>query len=164
EPTAELTASKNAPVHNLQIKQPPVLRAPPVKSPGPAHVPLSGTENDRPLLMAGKQTLFQRVLTKPGAVYSSAGAAAGRQALPAFSVLYVYERKNVYGSEWLRVGPASDGRSEGWLPASEVSEWKQSLVLKLTERSGRSPVTFLRQSSELEKLLNDPEAARRLLL
>lgn len=113
--------------------------------------------------MEGKQALFQRVLSKPGALYSSAGAAAERKTLPAFSVLYVYERKDVYGSEWLRVGHASDGRSQGWLPASEVSEWKQSLVLKLTERSGRAPVMFMRQSSDLEKLLNDPAAARTLL-
>ena len=95
---------------------------------------------DRPLLMANKKTLFQRVLSKPGARFSSAaGVAAGDQPLPAFSVLYVYQRKRVGGSEWLRVGAASDGHSEGWLAADQVSDWKQSLVLKFSERSGRSP-------------------------
>lgn len=49
------------------------------------------------------------------------------------------------------------------MPASQVSDWKQSLVLKFTERSGRAPVMFLRQSAEVEKLLADPAAAKGVL-
>jgi serine/threonine-protein kinase PpkA len=117
----------------------------------------------RPLLMAGKKTLFQRVLSKPGAKLSSDAGSAPGKALPAFSVLYVYQRKDVDGSPWVRVGAATDGRSDGWLPAAQVSDWKQSLVLKFTERSGRAPVMFLRQSGEVEKLLADPAAAKGVL-
>lgn len=118
----------------------------------------------RPLLMAGKKTLFQRVLSKPGAKLSSEAGGAPGKALPAFSVLYVYQRKDVDGSPWLRIGAATDGRSDGWLPAAQVSDWKQSLALKFTERSGRAPVMFLRQPGEVEKLLADPAAAKNLLL
>ncbi|SUD47283.1 serine/threonine protein kinase PpkA [Pseudomonas fluorescens] len=118
----------------------------------------------RPLLMAGKKTLFQRVLSKPGAKLSSEAGGAPGKALPAFSVLYVYQRKDVDGSPWLRIGAATDGRSDGWLPAAQVSDWKQSLVLKFTERSGRAPVMFLRQPGEVEKLLADPVVAKNLLL
>jgi serine/threonine-protein kinase PpkA len=117
----------------------------------------------RPLLMAGKKTLFQRVLSKPGAKLSNEAGSAPGKALPAFSVLYVYQRKDIDGSPWVRVGAATDGRSDGWLPASQVSDWKQSLVLKFTERSGRAPVMFLRQSGEVEKLLADPAAAKSAL-
>ncbi|HCT08500.1 MAG TPA: serine/threonine protein kinase, partial [Pseudomonas sp.] len=117
----------------------------------------------RPLLMAGKKTLFQRVLSKPGAKLSAEAGSAPGKALPAFSVLYVYQRKDVDGSPWVRVGAATDGRSDGWLPAAQVSNWKQSLVLKFTERSGRAPVMFLRQSAEVEKLLADPAAAKGVL-
>ncbi|WP_242169710.1 MULTISPECIES: serine/threonine-protein kinase [unclassified Pseudomonas] len=117
----------------------------------------------RPLLMAGKKTLFQRVLSKPGAKLSHDAGVAASEGLPAFSVLYVYQRKDVDGSPWVRVGTATDGRSDGWLPAAQVSDWKQSLVLKFTERSGRAPVMFLRQSSEVEKLLADPAAAKGVL-
>lgn len=118
----------------------------------------------RPLLMAGKKTLFQRVLSKPGAKLSSEAGGAPGKALPAFSVLYVYQRKDIDGGPWLRVGTATDGRSDGWLPAAQVSDWKQSLVLKFTERSGRAPVMFLRQAGEVEKLLADPASAKNLLL
>jgi serine/threonine-protein kinase PpkA len=118
----------------------------------------------RPLLMVGKKTLFQRVLSKPGAAYAAEPGAPADKALPAFSVLYVYQRKTLDGRQWLRVGAASDGRSEGWLPAEQTSDWKQSLVLKFTERSGRAPVMFVRQPGELNKLIADPAAAKSLLL
>ncbi|MGX5792341.1 serine/threonine-protein kinase [Pseudomonas sp. ArH3a] len=133
------------------------------KTPPPPEVKTALADMDggqRPLLMAGKKTLFQRVLSKPGAKLSHDAGGATDEGLPAFSVLYVYQRKDVDGSPWLRVGAATDGRSDGWLPAAQVSDWKQSLVLKFTERSGRAPVMFLRQSSEVEKLLADPAAAK----
>ncbi|NBF07813.1 serine/threonine-protein kinase [Pseudomonas sp. Fl4BN1] len=138
---------------------PPVV-APSVNQPVAADV----DGGQRPLLMPGKKTLFQRVLSQPGASFSSAPGATPGQAVPAFSVLYVYQRKNLDGRSWLRLGAASDGRSAGWLPAEQVSDWKQSMVLKFTERSGRAPVMFVRQASELERLLADPAAAKNLLL
>ena len=140
--------------------QPPAAVVPKV-TPPVAAAEVDGGQ--RPLLMAGKKTLFQRVLSKPGAKLSTDAGSAPGKALPAFSVLYVYQRKDVDGSPWVRVGAATDGRSDGWLPASQVSDWKQSLVLKFTERSGRAPVMFLRQSAEVEKLLADPAAAKSVL-
>ncbi|WP_338476004.1 serine/threonine-protein kinase [Pseudomonas khavaziana] len=140
--------------------QPPAAVVPKV-TPPVAAAEVDGGQ--RPLLMAGKKTLFQRVLSKPGAKLSTDAGSVPGKALPAFSVLYVYQRKDVDGSSWVRVGAATDGRSDGWLPASQVSDWKQSLVLKFTERSGRAPVMFLRQSAEVEKLLADPAAAKSVL-
>ncbi|HCF3637479.1 TPA: serine/threonine protein kinase, partial [Pseudomonas aeruginosa] len=126
--------------------------------------PVADAEQDggeRPLLMPGKKTLFQRVLTKPGAAISAeAGGPPRAGAVPAFSVLYVYARKQVGGSPWLRVGASSNGEGDGWLPASAVSDWKQSLVLKFTERSGRAPVMFLNSAEQVERLLGDTRAAR----
>lgn len=140
--------------------QPPAAVVPKV-TPPVAVAEVDGGQ--RPLLMAGKKTLFQRVLSKPGAQLSADAGSPPGKALPAFSVLYVYQRKEVDGSQWVLVGAATDGRSDGWLPASQVSDWKQSLVLKFTERSGRAPVMFLRQPGEVEKLLADPAAAKSAL-
>lgn len=141
----------------------PVAKPPAAAVPAVASPVAEADGGQRPLLMAGKKTLFQRVLSKPGAKLSADAGSAPGKALPAFSVLYVYQRKDVDGSPWVRVGAATDGRSDGWLPASQVSDWKQSLVLKFTERSGRAPVMFLRQSAEVEKLLADPAAAKGVL-
>ncbi|NNA51935.1 serine/threonine-protein kinase [Pseudomonas lactis] len=140
---------------------PPPAAVVPKVTPAVAVAEVDGGQ--RPLLMAGKKTLFQRVLSKPGAQLSADAGSSPGKALPAFSVLYVYQRKDVDGSPWVRVGAATDGRSDGWLPASQVSDWKQSLVLKFTERSGRAPVMFLRQPGEVEKLLADPAAAKSVL-
>ncbi|BCT36272.1 serine/threonine-protein kinase [Pseudomonas protegens] len=149
-----------APKTASTVSTPPAVVAPPVEQPLAADV----DGGQRPLLMPGKKTLFQRVLSKPGASFSSEPGATPDKSVPAFSVLYVYQRKNLDGRSWLRLGAASDGRSAGWLPAEQVSDWKQSLVLKFTERSGRAPVMFVRQASELERLLADPAAAKNLLL
>jgi serine/threonine-protein kinase PpkA len=159
-PTNSSDASPSRPV-NSALSDPAPSGQPP--SPEPAPV-VSAAANSRPLLMPGKKTLFQRVLSKPGASYFSEPGLQPDKPLPAFSVLYVYQRQTVNGNPWVRVGPASDGRSEGWLPQDQVSDWKQSLVLKFTERSGRSPVMFMRQAGELEKMLGDTTAARNLLV
>ncbi|MBF8778169.1 protein kinase [Pseudomonas fulva] len=118
----------------------------------------------RPLLMPGKRTLFQRVLSKPGAQLLAQPQDSGGRALPTFSVLYVYQRKTLGGKAWLEVGASSGGQRDGWLEASHVSDWKQSLVLKFTERSGRAPVMFMRRADEVQTLLDDTGKAREQLL
>ncbi|MND30815.1 Serine/threonine-protein kinase PrkC [compost metagenome] len=122
--------------------------------------PAAADGGDRPLLMAGKKTLFQRVLSKPGAALAEAPGAGKGQPVPAFSVLYVYQRQDHDGQQWLQVGGSSDGQRDGWLPSADVSDWKQSLVLKFTERSGRSPVMFLKDAAAVERYLADPTTAR----
>ncbi|VVN96358.1 serine/threonine-protein kinase [Pseudomonas fluorescens] len=163
---AEVDADVKTPVVSAPTTSTPPLNTAPAMPPSmkPAVAAAEVDGGQRPLLMAGKKTLFQRVLSKPGAKLASEAGGAPDKALPAFSVLYVYQRKEVDGSPWLRVGAATDGRSDGWLPAAQVSDWKQSLVLKFTERSGRAPVMFLRQPGDVEKLLADPSAAKNLLL
>ncbi|MFS0825438.1 serine/threonine-protein kinase [Pseudomonas phoenicis] len=120
-------------------------------------------EGDRPLLMPGKKTLFQRVLSKPDARLVDAPGASDGSVVPAFSVLYVYQRKTVDGQPWVQVGAASDGQREGWIAADRLSDWKQSLVLTFTERSGRAPSMFLRQADDVQRLLDAPQQAEAVL-
>src|SRR5690606_7914778 len=78
--------------------------------------------------------------------------------LPPFTAAYGHARRELDGQQWLRVGTSS-AASDGWLAAEQTSDWKQSLVLKFTERSGRAPVMFLRDAATLERLLSDPQLA-----
>lgn len=143
--------------------QPPVAQT--ASEPlSPTAPPPAASEDGRPLLMPGKKTLFQRVLSKPEAQLRARPGDSAGEPLPAFSVLYVYQRKDIDGQPWLEVGASSSGQRDGWLPAAQTSDWKQSLVLKFTERSGRSPVMFMRQADDLQQLLDDTGKARADLL
>jgi serine/threonine-protein kinase PpkA len=118
-----------------------------------------------PLLIDGKKTLYQRILTHPGAQLRSAPGPSGKpmdKPLPAFSVFYVYGRQTIENEPWVQIGAASSGEPDGWLPATQFSDWKQTLVLKFAERSGRTPVLFFRTQNALATTLNDPAPTGRV--
>ncbi len=115
-----------------------------------------------PLLMEGKKTLYQRILTHPGAQLRRGPGAEQPlldRPLPAFSVFYVYGRQTIGDQPWVQVGATSSGEPDGWLAASQLSDWKQTLVLKFAERSGRTPALFFRTQNTLATVLNDPAPA-----
>ena len=62
------------------------------------------SQNCKPLLLPGKQTLFQRVISNPGAnVYVSADRTSPivQASVKPFTIFYVYEQLQVDGAEWL---------------------------------------------------------------
>ena len=122
----------------------------------------AASQNCKPLLLPGKKTLFQRVITNPGAnVYVSAGkkAAIVHASVKPFTIYYVYERRQVEGAEWVKVGPSASCEISGWVEGSLVSEWRQSLSLVFTERVGRKPVMFFKDLDALEKVAGSPSPA-----
>lgn len=120
----------------------------------------------RPLLIPGKQTLFQRVIVRPGATLQSGPAAAPPgPAVPAFTTLYVYSRQGG-DAGWVEIGPAADGRTTGWIAAGKLIEWPHAMVGAFGNPAGRQPVLFL-GTREAEKALitgGDPGAAAARLL
>ncbi len=107
---------------------------------------------DKPLLMEGKKSLYQRIITHPGALgHDSPGGQAGNPITP-FSVLYVYAREKAGPQDWLQVAANTLGRDLVWLPAAKVSEWKQSMVLTFSPRAGRSPLLFFKTFDDLENI------------
>lgn len=111
----------------------------------------------KPLLQAGKKTIYERVLTQPGAaVHQKAGAADSGSQLPTMSILYVYARE----SGWIEVGPAADGKTSGWMPEGDALPWKQQLTLAFTNPAGRQPGLMFGQRDALDTLLlaDDPGA------
>ncbi len=116
----------------------------------------------KPLLMAGKKTLYERVITHPGAQMREA---PGSEAKPLpnpvkpFTAYYVYARQNLGGSEWLEVGPSTNA-ALGWVEARLTSPWRQALTLVMSERTGRQPVLFFRDRQALDQVAqsSDPGA------
>ncbi len=103
-----------------------------------------------PLLMDGKSTLYQRVLSTPSCVMKSVPNAADGEKIPAFSRYYVYERAN--GS--LRVGPDTTGMNLGYIDEKCAVPWKAQTALIFTNSAGRNRALIMESKDELQKLLD----------
>lgn len=105
----------------------------------------------RPLVVQGLDGLFQRVILRPGAVlFERPQQAASSHPVPGFSVYYVYARPD--GGEWLEVGSALDGRTQGWVEASKAIDWRHNLVLAFNNPAGRERAMFFRDAATLKNL------------
>ncbi len=112
-----------------------------------------------PILMEGKKSLYQRVLTRPGAqLVAKPGEATGK-AVPAFSQYYVYERKSDAGKEWLEVGTGSRGKTDGWINAETTLPWKQQMALAFTNPAGRDRTLMFAKRDDVLALLKAPDPA-----
>ena len=107
---------------------------------------------NKPLLMAGKQSLFQRVLSVPGArIAEKPGGKADREIVP-FTAFYVYARQQQGAQEWIEIGTDRHGTHAGWLPVSDTIEWNHGLTAAFRDPSGHDRVLLFRDSDSLREL------------
>ena len=107
---------------------------------------------DRPLLISGKKSLYQRVLSVPGAqMYAAAGSEAGTAVTP-FTAFYVYAKTHQDGALWLQVGTDRHGGVSGWLPSSSTIEWAQGLTVAFREAVGRDRALLYRDAATVREL------------
>ena len=121
-------------------------------------------DTKKPLLMEGKSTLYQRVLTVPEArLHDQPGDRQGVAAIP-FSAFYVYERKTLQGAQWLLVGADRHGGLAGWLAEEDSISWNQGLTVVFRSPVGQDRVLMLRDKAALKTLAEDAggEAYRQL--
>lgn len=114
----------------------------------------------QPLVIEGKTTLYERVLTRPGAALAEAVGAPGTEPLPPFTPLYVYRRMPVDGggATYLEVGTDAKGTVVGFMREQEDTiSWRHSLVLAFAERVNRDRTLFFRDRDTLETWLNSPD-------
>ena len=115
-----------------------------------------------PLLIPGKKALYERVLTRPGAILTGGprGGAQGKP-IPPFSVLYVYERLPIRGgAELLAVGPNARGNIWGFVDAAATVPWHHALVMEFTARAARDRVLFFRDRDNLQGWLQRPDLSQ----
>ncbi|WP_130834842.1 vWA domain-containing protein [[Erwinia] mediterraneensis] len=115
------------------------------------------TEGDKPLLQEGKKTLFQRVLTTPGCKLGAMAGDDKGEIQPAFSSFYVYQKAEVNGQSWVRVGPDSYGKTIGWLPQLCTVDWKMQLTLAFTNPANRDRLVFFKEKKSLDDILSAPD-------
>ena len=109
----------------------------------------------RPMLMEGTETVYQRVLTRPGAPMSVTPDGPATKQYPAFQPLYVFARED----GWIEVGPSSAAAPEGWVPADRVVDWRQNIVAAFTNPAGRQRQALFGTEQALRALMED-EAVR----
>ncbi|KRA53023.1 hypothetical protein ASD80_14465 [Devosia sp. Root635] len=110
---------------------------------------------ERPLLIEGTQTLYQRVLTRPGATLRDEPGEEEGEALPAFQPLYVFMRQD----GWSQVGHSASAAPVGWVDNTQVIEWNQNIVAAFTNPANRKR-QFLFRTEEALRALMESEALR----
>jgi len=111
------------------------------------------------LLMEGKRTLRQRVLTRPAAApRPEPGRPAQGQPLPPLSPLFVYARRNGSdGRPWIEVGRGSQGATLGWIPAAEALDWPHTMTAVFQNPAGRGRTLFFEQRDPLIAMMGGRE-------
>lgn len=107
-------------------------------------------QTQRPLLLEGTQTIYQRVLTRPGASHHAAPDAPAQDSYPAFQPLYVFARQG----DWLQVGHSPNLPPRGWVRAATTVPWKQNIIGAFTNAAGRSRQLLFKDQPSLDWLMN----------
>jgi serine/threonine-protein kinase PpkA len=115
-----------------------------------AAVPEGGA--DRPLLIPGKHSLYQRVLSIPGARISHEPGGQSHAELVPFTALYVYARQEQGGKEWVEVGMDRFGSRAGWLPGTDCIEWNSGLTAAFRDPEGHDRVLLFKDSTSLRQI------------
>jgi hypothetical protein len=106
----------------------------------------------KPLLMDGKKTLYQRVLSMPDArLYVSPEQSAASEAVVPFSAYYVYQRED----GWLQVGHDSFGKTAGWILQQQSIVWNQALTVSFRDPQDTQRVMMFGQREPLQKMIDD---------
>lgn len=118
---------------------------------------LSAQALGAPLLMDGKQTLYQRVLTTPSCLLYPDGTLQNGQQVPAFSRYYVYERT----PEALKVGPDTTGTIAGFLKSDCAVDWEAQTALIFTNPAGRDRTPIFDEREALQSIVSDKNPGAR---
>jgi serine/threonine-protein kinase PpkA len=117
--------------------------------------PVAG--GDRPLLIQGKHSLYQRVLSVPGARLSREPGGPAQTAVVPFTAFYVYKRREQGGREWVELGTDRFGSRAGWLPGAECIEWNHGLTAAFRDPAGHDRVLLFKDSDSLRNLVRQPD-------
>lgn len=112
---------------------------------------------NRPLLIEGKTSIYQRILSLPGGQLFPDGIESGDSVeLPAFSVYYVYDReKSADGAEWLRIGLDRFGNRDGWIRSKRTLAWNQGLTLTFRNPTVDSRVLLFSDRSAIREIADN---------
>lgn len=111
--------------------------------------------NSAPLLMEGKTTLYQRVLTTPSCRLKSDVNAKDGKKVNAFSRFYVYEDDG----KTIKVGPDDTGKISGYLDKDCTVQWKMQTALMFTNPANRNRALIFKNKNDITSLIADKNIA-----
>lgn len=107
---------------------------------------------DKPLVMEGKKTLYQRVLSTPDArIYELPDKSVESSVMTPFSVLYVYQKSD----GWIKVGHDSFGETAGWMQKDETIVWNQALTISFKDPQDIQRVMLFNSKQSIKQLVED---------
>lgn len=134
--------------------------AAPVPTPIVANpLPASARCVPQPLLLPGKRSLYERVLTRPGAVLAAQPGSGQGDAQAPLTRFYVYQRQTLGGEEWLQVGGSAECKPEGWLRGASAVAWKQQITVVFDNPAGRERVWLFKDDAALEGIAKSADPA-----
>lgn len=119
-------------------------------------------DTTRPLLIEGKDRLFQRVLIRDSTPrYDAPDTAASEATIKPLQSFFVYER----GEEWLRIGSGDEGKDLFWIPTKNAIDWRQNIVAVFETSANLERLLFFRDLDDIYDVIESeaPEVdAKRL--
>lgn len=119
-----------------------------------------------PVVLEEVPTLPLRILTRPMAtLYKDASEeTVVKSNLPTFHPYFVYTKPGGEargaGSGWYEIGTDDSGTVIGWLKASDVFEWKQTMCVYYTHPQGRKPVLMFEYEDQIDGIVKEAPATR----
>ncbi|MGN1281827.1 MAG: vWA domain-containing protein [Succinivibrio sp.] len=113
---------------------------------------------DEPLLIEGKSSIYQRVLTTPSCRLMKSPADKNGSTVDAFTRFYVYERENGL----IKVGPDDSGKISGYLSDKCTVDWKMQTALMFTNPANRNRALVFKTKDALNSVIESPDPAAKM--
>jgi serine/threonine-protein kinase PpkA len=108
--------------------------------------PGAAQEATRPLLIEGKDRLFQRVLIRERTgSYDAPDGTATEATIRPLQSFFVYQRDG----EWLRIGSGDQGKDLFWVPAKNAIDWRQNIVAVFETSANLDRLLFFRDIDDV---------------
>ena len=148
--TAEATADAPAAVTTPDA-------APEVAATEAVEPPSETAADPLPLTDPENAEAYIRVISQPGMqLFAEPGAGGDGKDVPVFSILYVFERRELGGEAWMQIGRTVRGGPDGWARADKGVDWTNMLVMQFAPRGKRNQVLFFEEESALNSLVSGP--------
>jgi len=121
---------------------------------------LTSAGTSQPLLMDGKQALYQRVLAIPGASLGGFPGEQGNNPVTPFTAFYVYDKISRSDADWLLVGTDKHGNVSGWLNAEDTLTWSQGLTVAFKNPAGHDRSLLFTDKQSLQELAAETDTSR----